>query len=160
MKLYAEKAKKAWALKMKNLKINESNLMIKPTTDDVVNVGSSGGVGINGRRDFVFKDVGESLPHVDPVTNKVIPKPHVDPMDPVKPTKVLPPKLIEKPKDEFTLIKQGVQCHQYKQLSIQSQSVETCSEQVRHEKGCASGHGHFFYGEVNANHKECSCCIG
>lgn len=51
-------------------------------------------------------------------------------------------------------------CTQYNQLSITEQSVETCSQLVAHNEGCISGHGHFFYGEVNPNHRECSCCMG
>lgn len=49
-------------------------------------------------------------------------------------------------------------CTDYKQLSISSQSVETCSELVRSDERCKLGRGHFFYGEVNPSHKECACC--
>jgi hypothetical protein len=45
-------------------------------------------------------------------------------------------------------------------LSITSDSAETCSELVKSKEQCKSANGHFFYGEVNANHKECACCTG
>jgi len=46
-------------------------------------------------------------------------------------------------------------------LSITEQSAETCSELVKErEDQCKSGTGHFFYGELNPNHKECACCTG
>lgn len=46
-------------------------------------------------------------------------------------------------------------------MSITEQSAETCSELVKEkEDQCKSGMGHFFYGEVNPNHKECACCTG
>jgi hypothetical protein len=51
-------------------------------------------------------------------------------------------------------------CTQYNQLSITSQSAETCGELVKSNDQCKSGHGHFFWGEVNPNHKECACCLG
>lgn len=99
----------------------------------------------------------------DPNCKVAIPKTPTKPIISIdeieeKPTKVFVP--LEKPKEEFTLIKQNMMCNQYHQLSTSSQSVETCSELVKGNDKCSSGHGHFFYGEVNANHKECACCLG
>lgn len=67
---------------------------------------------------------------------------------------------MEAPKEEFTKVLDKQMCKNYNQLSTQSSSVETCSELVKAKKECKSGYGHFFYGEVNPNHKECACCVG
>lgn len=64
MKVYAERAKKAWAQRMKNLKIDETNLMVKT---DTVTVGGSAGVSEKNEFEFVggskkpivFKEVKE-----------------------------------------------------------------------------------------------------
>jgi len=155
MKIYAEKAKKAWAERMRQLNINRGNMMIEVKPE--IKVGGSSTIA---PRPIVFKATTTTIVGGNPATwgpNNQVLKPTTDPIE-KKPTKIY--KKLDEPKQDFKLTHKGKMCKQYNQLSISADSVETCSEMVKKNDKCKSGHGNFFYGEVNANHKECACCLG
>lgn len=144
---------------MKSLKIDHTNMMVK-VTETVTEV-------VGGNKDtnswiaktpIVFKKVEVKMPtiSVDPI--QIEQKPTVDPIK-IQPMPVKIWKPIAAPEQDFTKVLDKKMCNNYNQLSIKSSSVETCSELVKAKKECRSGHGHFFYGEVNPNHKECACCV-
>lgn len=141
VKLYQEKAKKLWEQRMKQMKMDHSNMMITTTV-------------VEG------KEAPKVFKKVETVTEVVEGQPQisVDPVPVVPVKKYIPVVMAHK---EFKEVHTGKMCIRYNQLSINSQSEETCGELVKENKGkCASGHGHFMYGDVSATHKECACCTG
>jgi len=136
---------------MKNLKINSANLMVQETSKDVTAGGGSSSWTLRSHsKPVVLKTPAER----EAATNKEAGGQQTE----QQPASAV--KLIEAPKADFKKVHTGKMCTQYNQLSIASESPETCSEQVKEQDACISGQGYFFWGEVTVSHKECACCLG
>jgi len=160
LRLQAERAKARWADRMKNLRINSTNLMVDQSAKDLIAGASSWKT-----RPVVFKTATEIQIELGANGGSGGSQPEAGNQggaggQPAQQEQTDEVKLIQAPAADFKKAHEGKMCTQYNQLSITSDSAETCSELVKANGTCKSGQGLFFWGEVNVNHKECACCMG